>query len=127
MFNRKQIMALSFFSFFAYSTIGVAGWLFDDYKFTPPATTEGKACIAKCEEKQDSCSSGIKEKADKKFEDCENKNKQEYDSCLKYSSNRAACSPNEKICIHDFVSTSSCEEKYRTCYQNCGGTVEILK
>jgi hypothetical protein len=127
MYQVKQIAALSVLSLFVYSTAAVAGWFFDDYKFTPPATAEGKACIEKCDEKQDSCSSQIKEKADKKFEDCENKNKQEYDSCLKYSSNRATCIPNEKVCIHDFVSTSSCEEKYRTCYQNCGGTVEILK
>jgi len=127
MFNRKQIATLSFFGFFAYSAIAAAGWFSTDYKFTPPATAEGKACIAKCEEKQDSCKSEIEEKAEKKQEECENKNKQEYYSCLKYSSNRNECIEHKNLCLHNLVSTSSCEEKYRTCYQSCGGTVDIVK
>lgn len=126
MFYKEQIVAFSFFIFLAYSTSGVAGWFGDDYKFTPPATAEGKVCLAKCEEKQDSCSSAIKESNEKKQTDCENKAAQEKDACLKYSSDRTTCN-KVSVCMPGFEGTSECEKKYRTCYQICGGTVEIIK
>ena len=125
MFRKDKIAAFFFLSFFAYSTSGIAGWFSDDYKFTPPATAEGKTCIEKCEEKQDGCKTDTENKAEKEHQECNSKAEAEYNACLRYSCNRATCSKG--FCIKQFVSTSSCSEKYRTCYQNCGGTVDIIK
>jgi hypothetical protein len=127
-----------------------------EYTYTPPITAEGRECVAQCQVTQSSCrndtfqsasdtqrqcQSNAAEEQDQcerasaeKFSRCEQESQTEYFACLKYASNRAAC--NQVICVKESCSQPGCfnaanftfcDSEFRGCYQNCGGSVGILK
>ncbi|HLO75335.1 MAG TPA: hypothetical protein VK196_02620 [Magnetospirillum sp.] len=63
------------------------------YQFTPPRSAEGRLCTSQCQQIRGYCR-----------ESCDNKGRD--------------CTPAQES-----RHRSQCENDYRTCYQNCGGTV----
>ncbi len=114
-----------------------------EYTYTPPPTAEGRACVAQCQDNQISCR-GVqdrrqsdemqqcKDESAHKQSQCEHDSQIEYDACLRYAktdADRKAC--HRASCDQPGCFTSSnyglCDGDYRACYQNCGGTVGVLK
>ncbi|MCB0317712.1 MAG: hypothetical protein KDD56_03080 [Bdellovibrionales bacterium] len=98
-----------------------------DYSFTAPTTQSGKTCVFQCENTKLQCV----QLEEMRYERCLDRADREYDRCernkrYKYKANgdvecvsncycyRSSCSINE----------DSCDERYRSCYQACGGKVK---
>lgn len=94
-----------------------------EYRFVPPTTADGEACIAKCEQKRQDCRSGQMTAA----RDCQarfERTLRDFDGCR-----RNAISPGSHgACVAPRACSvpgeGTCEPDYRTCYTDCGGKVE---
>ena len=123
-----------------------------EFTYTPPTTAEGRSCVAQCQATQSACRDGAvttqdqceADSAEKRnqcevaateeLNTCQRESKTDYYACLKYSSNRATCYERpcfKEACFQQGCSNSAdlnlCDGDFRICYQNCGGTVGILK
>ena len=127
-----------------------------EYAYTPPVTAEGKACVQQCQATQGMCrdqqfqtASSARENclrtvehdfrhcqhdAADAYAQCREDARQDYNGCLKYSNDRKACREkpcHQKIChkrtCASHIDYSPCDKDFRACYQQCGGTVGILK
>lgn len=96
-----------------------------EYRFVPPTTAAGQSCVAKCDETQQSCQSdratAVRE-CQSRFE----RALRDFDGCR-----RNAFSPGAQgACVAPRACSgpadSSCVTDYRTCYTQCGGTVETV-
>jgi len=127
-----------------------------EYTYTPPSTDEGRRCVAQCQTTQASCRSNqfqgassaqqqcesnaaqvqsqCERTAEEKYSQCQSASQADYNSCLKYSSNRASC--YQQVCLkescfkqgcYQSADYGFCDSEFRGCYQNCGGTVGIMK
>jgi len=114
-----------------------------EYTYSPPTTAEGRACVARCQDTQMRCRVTQDRRRDSAFEQCkvdsaqkqsqcEHDSQIEYDACLRYAktdADRNAC--HRQSCDQPgcYASTNYdlCDTDYRACYQNCGGTVGVLK
>jgi hypothetical protein len=114
-----------------------------EYTYTPPTTAEGRACAGHCQDTQMSCRVAQDRRRDGEMEQCKSESAQkqsqcehdsqiEYDACLRYAktdADRKGC--HKQSCDQPgcFASSSYdlCDSDYRACYQNCGGTVGVLK
>lgn len=150
MFQNKGIAAL--FVTLILSLTGCA----TEYTYAPPTTMEGKQCVQQCQVTQGSCRnlqsqnalaarqqcestssrafSQCETEASAKYSQCQQESQQDYNSCLKYASNRAIC--RQKSCFKETCYKPSCYQsadygfcdgEFRSCYQNCGGTVGVMK
>lgn len=150
MFLNKGFAAL-----FVTLTLSLTGCA-TEYTYAPPITMEGKQCVQQCQTTQSSCrnlqsqnalasrqqcestSSAAFSQCDTetnaKYNQCQQESQQDYNSCLKYASNRATC--RQKICFkescykpscYQSADYSYCDGEFRSCYQNCGGTVGVMK
>ena len=114
-----------------------------EYTYEPPASAEGKACVARCQSRQNACRADEQDRAAeqqhrckvesaRRQEQCEHDAQIDYDACLKYSktdADRNACKKN--ACGQDACYSSAnygqCDGDYRVCFQSCGGKIGILK
>lgn len=91
-----------------------------NYRFTPPDSESGKACITKCMTQDNIC----RDHQRKDEARCEKSSKEDYERCLRNFSQSA------NSCVRRDCSISSnytCTETYQACYQQCGGKVEVIK
>lgn len=98
-----------------------------DYTFTPPTTESGQMCVFQCDNSKLQCGQleemkyqNCLDRADREYYNCENNKRYGYnkngewvcqDNCYCF---RSSCSVNEAIC----------DDRYRMCYQTCGGKVQ---
>ena len=101
----------------------VAACTTTEYRYTPPTSRKGEACVERCQARQQSCRDDETSRAESSKAQCERDSQTEYDACLKYSSDRKKC--YQKGC-YDFASTAQCDSDFRACYQNCGGRIDIM-
>ena len=113
-----------------------------EYAYIPPADAEGKACVARCQSAQAECRAAQDRRAEAAAKQCEAEaaRKQgvcevqapiEYAACLKFAKNdeeRKACMLDdcERESCGRSASYGLCADDYRTCFQSCGGRIEIL-
>ena len=113
-----------------------------EYAYIPPADAEGKACVAQCQTREASCrrdqdrraasaQEACEAEAARRQDKCEIQAPIEYAACLKFAKN----DEERKACVLDDCDAASCEQSgnyglcagdYRTCFQSCGGRIEIL-
>ncbi len=92
------------------------------YSYTPPSSPAGKFCVDNCEDRQDDCERFENERA----EYCEDRQREQMDRCADRISREKGRGPKFDECGKTESCTASltrCEEDYRRCYGNCGGTV----
>lgn len=93
------------------------------YDFVPPPNESGGYCTAMCDRNQmdcrryedrknDRCNQDVRY-AKQEYEDCLNRNNRDLTKCSDRSFGMNCFSPNYSVC----------DDTYRRCYQNCGGTV----
>ena len=92
------------------------------YDFTPPSTSAGRGCIDECGRSKSYCEDAERDRVDY----CEEHQQRLMDQCndrILREKNRAPkwteCGKTES-CTAD---NEKCENRYRVCYQACGGTV----
>ncbi|MDC0358915.1 hypothetical protein OAO01_08870 [Oligoflexia bacterium] len=98
-----------------------------DYAYIPPTSAQGKTCIFQCENTKIQCI----QLEEMRYERCLDRADREYDRCernKRYGYNKKGeweCQDN-CYCFRSSctLNESRCEERYRSCYQTCGGKVE---
>jgi len=90
------------------------------YVFTPPASPEGRVCTSQCANAQQQCHS----QQDASYQNCE----RQHDAAMR---NYRACEDAKGKQCHRppscySPSRSDCENPYRACYTNCGGTIQTI-
>ncbi len=113
-----------------------------EYAYIPPTDAEGRACVARCQTAQTDCRRAqdrraadaqdlCEAEAARREDKCEIEATVEYAACLKFAktdADRAAC--DKKDCTPPSCQKSGdygfCASDYRTCFQSCGGTIDIL-
>jgi len=90
------------------------------YVFTPPASPEGRVCTSQCANGQQQCIS----QQDASYQNCE----RQHDAAMR---NYRACEDAKGKQCHRPPSCyspnrSDCENPYRACYTNCGGTIQTI-
>jgi hypothetical protein len=114
-----------------------------EYVYTPPATPEGKACVERCQASQASCRRDqdaraerirlqCQAEADRREAACRIQAPIEYAACLKFAKNdeeRAACQLQDcaQAACQAVSSYALCDNDFRFCYQNCGGTIDLIE
>lgn len=95
------------------------------YEFVPPTTEAGRLCVTQCAAVRESCVANAQAQANREFERCERASDQEFTRCLILADTKekkAACDKRRRYC-GEFVNDEPCEERYRSCFQVCGGRV----
>lgn len=113
-----------------------------EYAYIPPTDAEGKGCVAQCQTRETSCrrdqdrraaaaQDACEAEAARRQDKCEIEAPIEYAACLKFAKSdeeRKAC--EIKDCDQSSCQQSGnyglCSSDYRTCFQSCGGKIEIL-
>lgn len=90
------------------------------YVFTPPSSAEGRVCTSQCANAQQQCHS----QQDASYQNCE----RQHDAAMR---NYRACEDAKgKQCQRPpscySPNRSDCENPYRACYTNCGGTIQTI-
>ena len=102
--------------------LGGCGPIYDTrYSYVPPGNPQGQTCVFQCENIKMQCEQLELMKA----ENCRNRARLDEDRC-KDNIRRQGREPKPSECSQvDFCSADydHCEERYRQCYQNCGGRV----
>jgi hypothetical protein len=114
-----------------------------EYAYIPPTDADGKACVAQCQTREASCrrdqdrraaaaQDTCEAEAARRQDRCEVEAPIEYAACLKFARNEE----ERKACVLEDCSQPSCQQAgnyglcgsdYRTCFQSCGGKIEILE
>jgi hypothetical protein len=97
------------------------------YRYHPPADSEGRACASQCQTSKLQCRDTTELKADNSRLRCEADSRDQYERCLSTSNSeqsrnscqRRSCSANPDYGI--------CEADYRTCFAGCGGNVDAVQ
>jgi hypothetical protein len=93
------------------------------YQFTPPPSDQGRLCVAQCASIKETCRGHEIRRAQSEKNACERTEDQVFRACIsKPSSDEKACKKQRKYCSSS-EHTWRCDEDYRSCYQNCGGTI----
>lgn len=98
-----------------------------EYTYTPPASATGQACVMRCQGTQTACTQTAQERADDKQATCEEKAEHEHYLCLLYAKTDADRAKCQKSGCYEYADTERCDTDFRACFQQCGGTVGILK
>ena len=114
-----------------------------EYAFIPPSDAEGKACVAQCQVSQTGCRRDQDRRAEAAADQCEVESARreeactikapiEYAACLKFAKNdeeRKACVLNdcEQPSCQPSANYGLCAGDYRTCFQSCGGRIEVIE
>lgn len=118
------------------------------YVYTPPTTTEGRACVAQCQTTQASCrvyqdrqgsaeAERCRQEASYQFGQCQHDLEVQYTACLRFArsdADQASCDKDhkkhacfEQICPSGTGQYGVCDQDYRGCFQNCGGQVGVVQ
>ena len=90
------------------------------YSLVPPESATGRACIFQCETSQSQC----EQIQDLEKDRCEDQSQRDQEQC-EWEYRRQGKKPKwyecgSTSCTSDYT---QCEERFRRCYQTCGGTV----
>lgn len=96
------------------------------YRYTPPADAQGRACIAQCEVGKSQCRINADLRAENRQLRCEREARDDFERCLTVQ----GADPEKSHCQRRICSLSSsgsdqdqCESDHRVCFQGCGGVV----
>jgi len=102
------------------------------YQFQPPDSQRGRECVNACQATRQQCEGN----AEYAYQQCMNREESRYQMCEARKSfepdpkkgwDKPQCVKNCAPCPKPFCrqpDKASCDERYRDCYVNCGGTVE---
>lgn len=123
-------------------TILIVAGCAKEYRFFPPESEAGMACITKCQTPLLSCKiraderdRAIFEQCTKiepiKYQQCTTRAQADYTACLRYAkdADRKKCkleSCYERTCTHN-PNYASCEADHRQCYRACGGQIREIE
>jgi len=96
------------------------------YDFRPPATDVGRLCITQCAAIKETCTGNEMRRVQNDKATCERSNDVALRACMSKAANKDQqkdCSKNKRYCS-DYVNTDRCERDYRSCFVNCGGTIQ---
>lgn len=113
--------------------VGACGPVYrTSYQFSPPESPRGRECANRCQATLQQCEANASytheqclNRAEKSYQTCEARKKYEPDP--KKGWKKPLCVENCIDCARPYCAkadTEPCNERYRTCYVNCGGTVE---
>ena len=90
------------------------------YSFIPPENANGRACIFQCESAKTQC----QHIEDLERDRCESRSDLEYERC-EARNDRVYKDDDKEYCYREYCSVdyTNCDDRYRSCYQNCGGKV----
>jgi len=97
--------------------------------YHPPASEAGRQCVVQCAGVREMCIGNENARAQNERAACEQRNRVNYQTCMKHAKTNDeanACSRAQNSCSAN-ASTYRCEDSYRACYVNCGGTVQVVK
>lgn len=95
------------------------------YEMQAPASDAGRACVEQCAEIRERCRSNEIRRARSEREACEHRAEASLHACIAGADNRdklKECDMHKPGCW-SFENYTRCEEDYRACYAQCGGTV----
>ena len=121
---RMECLVKRFFLLICLSWV-LAGCSTITYEFVPPATESGRLCVTQCAAVRESCMANAQAQATREYERCERSNDQEFTRCLILADTKekkAACEKRRRY-FGEYVNDEPCEERYRSCFQVCGGRV----
>ena len=99
------------------------------YDFTPPRSFEGRQCINVCQMTQQQCEAN----ETMRHESCEARTEAAYDRCESRKIYRYDHEKGKTKCVEncscwkescDEPDLELCQQRYRECYENCGGRVD---
>jgi hypothetical protein len=90
------------------------------YVYTPPASPEGRVCTSQCANAQQQCHN----QQDAAYQSCQRQHDaamRNYQACKDAGGKQCQSPP---YCSSS--SRSDCENPYKQCYTNCGGTIQTI-
>ena len=97
------------------------------YRYTPPANADGRACAAQCQSSQLQCRDSEEAKADNRRLRCESIARDDYERCLSTATTEQGRSACQRRLCSEPAKAEICEADYRSCYATCGGAVEATQ
>ena len=91
--------------------------------YTPPASVDGKVCVAHCNSLRAACREAAQFKSEGERLVCEREAVPEYEHCLGRAVNGAARAECVQRSCHSPPGFARCEREHESCYQQCGGRV----
>lgn len=98
------------------------------YEYAAPNTDSGRQCTALCASVREMCRGNEQQRAQFEKQSCERSADNSYFLCM----NRAKNRDQEKDCLshrnscYASENTYRCEDEYRQCFTNCGGTIKTI-
>lgn len=103
----------------------LAGCQTTRYEMHPPASNAGRNCVTQCGGIRETCRGNEIRRAQGEREACEHRADRTLHSCLSNADSkekRQECEKKKPSCWN-YENYERCEEDYRACYVQCGGTV----
>ncbi|KAF0811700.1 hypothetical protein IGB42_03858 [Andreprevotia sp. IGB-42] len=95
------------------------------YEYLPPATDQGKTCVAVCTGVREQCYGTEEQKARQEQDRCEIRETSKQTQCLllaKTDADKATCLKNKGSCYYS-ANTYRCDSQYDQCFVQCGGRI----
>lgn len=97
------------------------------YRYSPPADSEGRACVAHCDVGKTQCRINADLRAENRQLRCEREAAQDFERCLTTQGadpEKSKC--HRRLCSESSASSdrSACEDDHRVCFQGCGGVID---
>ncbi|MBF0176232.1 MAG: hypothetical protein HQL63_05205 [Magnetococcales bacterium] len=95
------------------------------YDMRPPTSEVGRLCVTQCGTTRESCRGNEIMRAKGEQDACERRARNQVRSCLNSADSkeqRSKCERGKSSC-YSHENDSHCDEEYRACYRQCGGTV----
>ena len=97
------------------------------YEYRAPATDQGRRCVTQCASIKEMCRANEMQVAQQNKDSCERTNDIKYKACLSRAQNKDQvhdCDKERKeSSCWAMDTTYRCDEEYRSCFVNCGGTI----
>ncbi len=100
------------------------------YVFRPPASDQGRMCVTQCAGTREACRGNEIRRAQGEKATCERSADASYHTCMaqpvareKEHDKARDCEKKRKSCW-SYENTDRCDDDYRNCFVNCGGSVE---
>ncbi len=94
------------------------------YTYTPPHSEDGAGCVNNCETIKRLCI----ERENSNQRECEQRSQDEVHDCESHTRWSEGREPKWYECSGEVCTSTleGCDEEYRACYENCGGTVKAI-
>lgn len=98
------------------------------YELRPPATETGRLCVTQCAGVRETCRGNEMRRARLERENCERRNDSTVRGCLARADSPERRKDCERMRSSCYASENEerCEQDYRGCYGQCGGTVHKI-